>query len=157
MTNTHNEAENGGQIIRRREGEIVEEEGGKKSLGRTGALKDVKNEGTSGDVHENKGPDDNLPNTKDDICAWLHVILLKNAYILPQPSARLQEFERWTRNRSLQDVEPREVEPRSVRLASRFPVDSPENPGISPDMPPSVRLRHSRGANLERPPAILEC
>jgi len=27
MTNTHNEAENGGQIIRRREGEIVEEEG----------------------------------------------------------------------------------------------------------------------------------
>jgi hypothetical protein len=32
-------------------------------------LKDVKNEDRSGNVYENKGQDDNLPDAKDDISA----------------------------------------------------------------------------------------
>ena len=45
-------------------------------------LKDVKNEGRSGNVYENKGPCDNLPETKGDICARLHAILHKKTRIL---------------------------------------------------------------------------
>jgi hypothetical protein len=62
----------------------------------------LKNEGTSGDVYENKGEDDNLPDTKDDICAWLHAILLKDTRILQKPSALLSLFERWGTNRALE-------------------------------------------------------
>jgi len=49
--------------------------------------RDVKNEDCSGDVYENKGPDDNLPDTKDDISAWLNAILHRNSRILRKPSA----------------------------------------------------------------------
>jgi hypothetical protein len=50
------------------------------------SLKDVKNEGRSGNVYENKGPCDILPDTKDDICAWLHAILHKITRILQKPT-----------------------------------------------------------------------
>jgi hypothetical protein len=56
--------------------------------------RDVENEGTSGDVYENKGPDDILPDTKGDISAWLHAILHGNARILQKPSSLLLLFER---------------------------------------------------------------
>jgi hypothetical protein len=40
--------------------------------------KDVKNEGRSGNVHENKGSNDKMPEEMSGICAWLRVILQKN-------------------------------------------------------------------------------
>ena len=48
--------------------------------------RDVKNEDRSGNVYENKGLNDNLPDRKDDICAWLHAFLHKNTRILQKPS-----------------------------------------------------------------------
>ena len=66
------------------------------------AQKDVKSEGRSGNVYENKGPRDNLPDAKDDICAGLHVILHKNACILWELTPLLPLFEPWITNRSLQ-------------------------------------------------------
>jgi hypothetical protein len=77
---------NAGQIIQRREGPIVEAEG-KKSHWGASPLKDVKNEDRSGNVYENKGSSDNLPDTKDDISARLHAILHRETRILPKPSA----------------------------------------------------------------------
>ena len=55
----------------------------------------------SGNVYENKGPDDNFPDTKDDISAWLHAILHKNTRILQEPSALLPLFELWGTDISL--------------------------------------------------------
>ena len=57
------EAENAGQFIRRRGVSFAETEG-KKSRRGVGYQRDVKNEGTSGDVYENKGQHDNVPGTK---------------------------------------------------------------------------------------------
>jgi len=42
----------------------------------------LKNEDRSGNVYENKGQDDNLPDTKGDISAWLHAILHRGASVL---------------------------------------------------------------------------
>ena len=39
--------------------------------------KDVKNEGRSGKVYENKGVMDKMPETMSDICAWLKPLLQK--------------------------------------------------------------------------------
>ena len=41
--------------------------------------KDVKNEDRSGNVYENKGPDDKMPDEKSDISAGLTPILQKKA------------------------------------------------------------------------------
>ncbi len=76
-------------------GEIVEASGEKSSWGNPSTHKDVRNEGRSGNVYENKGTADNLPETKDDICAWLEGILHKITRILQEPSAFLPLFERW--------------------------------------------------------------
>jgi hypothetical protein len=84
---------------------MVEAEGQKVTRGNRAPLKDVKNEGRSGNVYENKGPDDNMPDTKDDICAWLHAILHKKTRILPKPSVFLPLFGRWGASFSLQNVE----------------------------------------------------
>jgi hypothetical protein len=74
-----------------------------KSLeGKQPTRKDVKNEGRSGNVYENKGPCDIVPDTKGDISAWLHVILHRKTHILQEPSAYLPLFERWSTNRQLQ-------------------------------------------------------
>jgi hypothetical protein len=62
---------------------------GKGTRGNRSTPKDVKNEATSGDVHENTGPQDNLPDQKDAISAFLHAILQGKAHILPEPSAIL--------------------------------------------------------------------
>ena len=85
--------------------------GGKMSPGRANPSRDVKNGTTSGDVHENKGQHDNLPDAKDDIFARLHAILHRNIRILWEPSALLPLFERWDTNPSLQDVETRRARP----------------------------------------------
>jgi hypothetical protein len=61
-------------------------------------LKDVKYEGRSGNVYENKGPYDNLPERKDDICAGSHAFLHKNAGILCGLAALLQLLGRWETN-----------------------------------------------------------
>jgi hypothetical protein len=71
--------------------------------------KDVKNEGRSGNVYENKGPYDNFPDTKDDISARLNAILQKITRILQEPSAYLRLFECWRANRMLQNVGTREA------------------------------------------------
>ena len=51
------------------------------------AHKDVKNEGRSGNVYENKGPNDTMTDNISGFCAWLHTILHKNARILQKPSS----------------------------------------------------------------------
>jgi hypothetical protein len=63
--------------------------GQKDRQGTPSTHKDVKNEGRSGNVYENKESRDNLPDTKDDICARLHAILHKITLILQEPSAHL--------------------------------------------------------------------
>jgi hypothetical protein len=80
-------------------GEIAEAEGQKVARKIRTPHKDVKNEDRSGNVYENKGPDDNLPDRKGDICAWSHAILHKNTRILWEPSAFLPFFGRWGTNR----------------------------------------------------------
>jgi hypothetical protein len=82
------------------------------------AQKDVKNEGRR-NVYENKGPRDNLPDTKDDICAGLHVVLRKNARILWELTTLLQLFEPWITNRLLQKVETREASRKVGPMLSR--------------------------------------
>jgi len=62
----------------------------KKACGGGAPPRDVKNEDRSGNVYENKGQEDNLPDAKDDICAWLNTILHKNTRILPELLALLQ-------------------------------------------------------------------
>ena len=64
--------------------------------------RNVKNGTTSGDVLENKGQHDNLPDTKDDISARLHAILHGNTRILQKPSALMSQFERWERTQRSQ-------------------------------------------------------
>jgi len=59
-------------------GENAEAEGQKVTRENRAPLKDVKYEDRSGNVYENKGSNDNLPYSKDDICAWLHAFLHKN-------------------------------------------------------------------------------
>ena len=49
-------------------------EGKKTAGGNPSTPKDVKNEGRSGNVYENKGPYDISPDRKGDICAWLYAI-----------------------------------------------------------------------------------
>ena len=83
--------------------------GRKVTRGELSTLKDVKNEGRSGNVYENKGLSDNLPDTKDDICARLHAILQRNARILQKSSALLPLFELCRMSRSLQNLETRSV------------------------------------------------
>jgi hypothetical protein len=96
MTNTQTDPENDGQIIPRRRGQIAEPGGSKCRTGRASPLKDVKNEGRSGNVYENKGSGDTLPDTKDDISARLHVILHKNTRILQKLMAFSSVFERYS-------------------------------------------------------------
>jgi hypothetical protein len=94
---------------------------GRRAKSRTGdlaSLKDVKNEGRSGNVYENKGTTDDLPDTKDDISAWLDAILHGNTRILQKPSALLPLFERFGTNSLLQNAEPREAEQASSSIGS---------------------------------------
>ena len=56
-------------------------------------LKDVKYEGRSGNVYENKGRDDSLPDTEGDISAQLHAILHRSSRILQKPSPFLPRFD----------------------------------------------------------------
>jgi len=84
---------------------------GKRRAGERAPQKDVKNEGRSGNVYENKGLDDNFPDRKDDICAWLNAILHRKARILQKTSALLPLFERWETNLPLQNESPFETWP----------------------------------------------
>jgi hypothetical protein len=54
--------------------------------------KDVKYEGRSGNVYENKGPDDNFTDKKDDISARLQGILQNDTRILQKSAASLSLF-----------------------------------------------------------------
>ena len=49
--------------------------------------KDVKNEGRSGNVYENKGSSDTMTDNISGFCAWLHAILHKNTRILQKPAS----------------------------------------------------------------------
>ena len=105
---------------------------GKSRAGERATLKDVKNEGRSGNVYENKGTNDNLPDTKDDISAWLHAILHKNTRILRKPSAFLRLFERWGTNPLQRNVETRGADhricgPRPFRTRRRNRTRSPRD------------------------------
>jgi len=85
---------NVGQIIRHGNG-IIADVGAISRSGSRVHPKDVKYEGRSGNLYENKGPCDNLPDTNGDICARLHAILHKNARIFQKPWAFLRFFECW--------------------------------------------------------------
>ena len=98
----------------------VEAEDEKSRGGEPSTPKDVKNEGRSGNVYENKGPSDTLPDTKGDICARLHVILHGNTRILQKSPALVSQFERWRTHRSLQNEETR-VRGRCLHLSNRLP------------------------------------
>jgi hypothetical protein len=108
----------------------VEAEGRKVARGERPSPRDVKNEATSGDVHENKRTDDYLPDTKDDISARLHATLHKITRILQEPSAHLSLLERWRTNRSPQNVETREavIWPAFHRQSPDEPMDRWPNP-----------------------------
>jgi len=67
--------------------------------------KDVKNEDRSGNVYENKGSNDNLPERKGDICAWLHAILHRSVPNLQVLTALLRLFEPFGTNPGLRDAE----------------------------------------------------
>jgi hypothetical protein len=97
--------------------------GRRSARGEPSTLKDVKNEGRSGNVYENKEPCDKLPDTKEDISAWLNVILHKNTGILQEPTALLPLFELWRMNCSLQNLETR-----SVRMPFGTPPCHAESP-----------------------------
>ncbi len=47
----------------------------------------LKMKGDSGNVYENKGPNDNVPDTKYDISAWLNGILHKDTRVLQKLTA----------------------------------------------------------------------
>jgi hypothetical protein len=80
--------------------------GGEKSRGGERATqKDVKNEGRSDYIYENKDADDNLPDPKDDISTQLHDILQRSTRILQKRSAFLSLFEGWGTYPSLPNVE----------------------------------------------------
>ena len=81
--------------------------GRKVARGESSTLKDVKNEGRSGNVYENKGPYDNLPDTKADICARLRPALHKCTRILQKLSALWSQFERWKLNQTVPNLETR--------------------------------------------------
>ena len=106
-TNAETDMEDVGQIIRRRKAQIVEAKGEKKSRRGRATQKDVKNDDRSGNVYESKGPDDKMPDTKGDISAQSHAILLRNRRILQKPSALLSLLDRCGTNFSLQNVETR--------------------------------------------------
>ena len=99
-------ADSRGQIFRLRGGLIVVAEVEKPCGGRA-IHKDVKNEGRSGNVYENKGPDDKLPGTKNDTSTQLHDVCTEDTRIVHKPSAFLSLFERWGTNPSLQHIEAR--------------------------------------------------
>ena len=84
--------------------------------------KDVKYEGRSGNVYENKGPSDNLPDTKDDICAWLDAILQKKVGILGEMAPFLSQVEHSGTNLALQNVEIGEAERHSALRQPPTPV-----------------------------------
>ena len=92
----------------------------KSRAGGNPSTRDVKNEGTSGDVHENKGQATICPTHKDAISAWLHVILHGNTRILQKSPALVSQFERWRTHRSLQNEETR-VRGRCLHLSNRLP------------------------------------
>ena len=94
---------------------------GENSRGAPAAHKDVKNEGRSGNVNENKGPCDNLPDRKDDISAWLHAILHKNARIFQETSPLLSLFGHSGANLLLQNVEIGQAKCRGPALGPRIP------------------------------------
>ena len=71
---------------------------------------------------------DNLPDTKDDICAWSHAILHKNTRTLYQPTAHLPSFEPWGTHLPLQNGEAPEAG------AGRAPAAADEKPAL-PCMP----------------------
>ncbi len=96
--------------------------------------KDVKNEGTSGDVHENKRTNDNLPDRKDDFSAWSHAILHKNTRTLYQPTAHLPLFEPWGTHLALQNGEAPEAG------AGRAPAAADEKPAL-PCVPFTITFR----------------
>jgi len=98
----------------------IEAEDEKSRGGGPAPEKDVKNEGRSGNVYENKGPSDTLPDTKGDICARLHVILHGDTRILQKSPALVSQFERSRTHRSLQNEETR-VRGRCLHLSYRLP------------------------------------
>ena len=58
---------------------------GKSRAGERATQKDVKNDDRSGNVYENKGAHDKMPDTKGDISAQSHAILQRNRRILRKP------------------------------------------------------------------------
>jgi hypothetical protein len=101
-------------------------------------------------VYENKGRDDNLPDTKDDIYAQLNAILHRNARILQKPSTSLSQFERWRTKPSLQNVETRGKGTAFPHQAAE-PQAGPEGPNRNLDNQRTNRANKRRGGSRTAP------
>jgi hypothetical protein len=87
-------------------------------------------------VYENKGQNDNLPDTKDDISAWLNAILHRNTRIFWEPPAFLPRFARCGTNFSRQNGE--------TRGGGDF---APPRGGINPPLPLQIGALPNCGRN----------
>ena len=86
------------------ESQSLKAERQKVAQGARALKKDVKNEGRSDYVYENKDTDDNFPDTKDEHFYTIARHFTRNTRILQKPSALLSIFERWRTNPSLRKV-----------------------------------------------------
>ena len=95
-------------------------------------------------MYENKWPYDNLPDTKGDICAWLHAVLQKNSRISQELAAPLPLFEPSGTDTSLDEMRSRNsmfltLEREGVATHRKFMIRSPRSRGGS-----SIRLEAYR-------------
>ena len=112
---------NAGQIARRREflSSMVR---AKSREGGPPTPKDVKNEGRSGNVYENKGPNDTMTDNISGFCAWSHAILHKNTRILQKPTSFCHISSVNERTRALQNAN--SCPSRSFRVFRDLPDDA---------------------------------
>lgn len=80
--NSHTDAEDAGQIVRRRGGDIVAAKGKKSREEQARKEKDVIYDERSHYIYENKQKVDNFPGEKDDISTQLDAIYTENTRIL---------------------------------------------------------------------------
>ena len=107
MTNAQTDAENAGQIIRRRGGEIVEAEGEKSRGGGEHPKKMLKMKIEPTMCMKTKRQTTICPKQKTTFLHNCTTFYTKAQRILQKPSALLSLFERWGTNPSLQNVETR--------------------------------------------------
>jgi hypothetical protein len=115
-TNAQTDAENTGQINRRRGGSIVAAEGEKSRQERALKKKMLINDVRTGNVYENKQKDNNLPEGKSDISTQRNSISYTKTRILPKPSAF---FHGWSAGERIPRLKMQKLEGRSLGAGGR--------------------------------------